>query len=109
MRAESVKIITLFNIFLLNSSFLHPHSIPRMLALQYLLLLMSGNIRVYLGCIDRAVSKHFLNVAYIHICLQQESCKGVAEHMGCYMLRDSGGVNVFVDHVTDRLLGEALI
>ena len=56
------------------------------------------------GRTDGAVSQHFLDIPYIHILFQQESGKGMPEHMGRNMLADTGLLRIPVYHKTDGLV-----
>ena len=75
-----------------------------MLIHQNILLLSVGHMGIDFSRADRTVSKHFLNIADVDILFQQQSSKGVSEHMGSNMLFYSGKIGIAVDHKTDRLV-----
>lgn len=85
---------------------LHPKILPRMLPRQNILLLRHRNMRIDLRHIDGTVAQHLLNIADIHIRVQQAGRKGMAEHMGRDVLLDGGEGGVFVDHPAHGLVGE---
>ncbi len=85
-------------------SFIDHHKIPRMFIHQNILLLSAGHMGIDFCRADRTVSKHFLNIADVDILFQQQSSKGVSEHMGSNMLFYSGKIGIAVDHKTDGLV-----
>ena len=52
-----------------------------MLCRQNIPLLGHCNMGIDFSDIDRAVPKHFLDIADVHICLQQACSEGMPEHM----------------------------
>ena len=90
-------------------SFIHFHHIPWMFMKQNILLFYIGYVSVYLSCINRAVSKNFLNISDIYILLQQKGCKRVAKHMRSNVLFDSSQIRVVVNHIADRLIRQAVL
>lgn len=85
-------------------SFIHPHQIPRMLMHQNIFLLGVGDVGVDFCCADGAVSQHLLDVADIHILLQQECGKGMAKHVGRDVLAEAGKAGIAADHKADGLV-----
>ena len=53
---------------------------------QYILLLLIRHMGINLCCADRTVPKHSLDIANIDILFQEQSGKGMTEHMWGYML-----------------------
>ena len=65
-----------------------------------------GDMRID-GCdVDGTVSKHFLNIADIHIGFQQTGGECMAKHMRRNVQVDSCQRSVFVNHSPDRLIGQ---
>lgn len=80
-----------------------------MLMKQNIFLLCIRNMRVYLRCADGAVAEHSLDIPDVHILFQQESGKGMAEHVWGDMLVDPGESSITIDHETDRLIGKLML
>lgn len=76
-----------------------------MLPRQNILLLRHRHMRINLRHVDGAVPQHLLNIADIHIRIQQTGRKGVAEHMRGDVLFDGGQRGIFVDHPAHGLIG----
>lgn len=53
---------------------------------------------------DGTVSKHFLNVPYVDICLKQTGSEGVTEHMWRYMKVNGGEGTILFKHTSDGLV-----
>ncbi len=79
-----------------------------MLPRQNILLLGHRHMRINFRHVDGAVSQHLLNIADIHVRIQQTGRKGVAEHMRRDVLLDGGQRSIFVDHSAHRLIGEGI-
>lgn len=80
-----------------------------MLALENPLLLAGGHMRIDLGRCDGAMPQELLNVADIHVFLQQECSKGMAEHMRRNVDGNAGQLCISCDHIPHRLLGQFCI
>lgn len=75
---------------------------------QNILLLRHRHMRINLRHIDGAMPQHLLNIADIHICVQQAGRKGVAEHMRCNVLLNGGKGGVLIDHSAHGLIGKGV-
>ena len=53
---------------------------------------------------DRAMPQYSLDIPDINILFQQESGKGVPEHMGRQVLFDVGKLGIAVNHEADGLI-----
>ena len=75
-----------------------------MLMHQNILLLGVGDVGIDFCCADGAVSQHLLDVADIHILLQQECGEGVAKHVGRDVLTETSKAGIAADHKADGLV-----
>ena len=55
-------------------------------------------------CANGAMPQHSLNIPDIHILLQKQGGKGMAEHMWCQMLLNPGKFGITCNHKTDGLI-----
>lgn len=79
--------------------------IPWMFCNKNISLLCYRDMRIYFRNIYGAVSRHFLNIAYIEIGLQQACGEGMAEHMRRYMKFNRCHGSIFVYHPAHSLIG----
>ena len=73
---------------------------------QYIPLLCRGDMCIYLGDVDGAVTEHFLDVADVNVGFEEAGREGVAEHVRCDVEVDGCEGAVFVNHAADGLVGE---
>ena len=85
-------------------SFTNLHQIPRMLIKQNILLLNIRHMGINFCCANGAMPQHALNIPDIHILLQKQGGKGMAEHMWCQMLLNPGKFGITCNHKTDGLI-----
>lgn len=52
---------------------------------------------IYLRCCDGAMAQNILNVSYINVFIEHHSCKGMSEHIGCYLLSNTGLFHIVVN------------
>ena len=67
--------------FLNYKAALNMEFFSRMFCCQNIHLFCHRYMGIYLRNVNRAVPKHFLDIADIHICFQQACGEGMAEHM----------------------------
>lgn len=73
---------------------------------QNIFLLRIRHMCINFRCADRAMPKHFLDIADIHVLFQEECGEGVAEHVRGDVLFDSGDLGVVIDHKAHGLIGQ---
>ncbi len=83
--------------------------VPGMFCCEDIILLCHRHACVYLGGINGAMAKHFLDIPDIHIGFQKKGGKGMAKHMRGYVHIDCGQVQIFYYHGADGLFGVPLM
>lgn len=58
---------------------------------------------------DGTVAQYLLDIPDVHILLQQQGGEGMPEHVRRDMLRQFGHIRIPVDHIADRLVGQAVV
>ena len=86
------------------SPYLKTKILPWMFICQDISLLCHCHMCIYLCYINRAMSKHFLDIPYVHVCFQEARRESMAEHMGRDMQLYCGEGGVLVYHPADRLV-----
>ena len=96
-------------IYVRMGAILNIHIFPGMLFCEDILLLGCCHVGVDLRDINGAMSQHFLDIADIHVCVQQTGGEGMTEHMWGNMEVNRSEICIFIDHIADRLFRQTMI